>query len=55
MGVGRWKLLQYVINFQLSASDFQFNICFDVAQQALKVEFLIRIYAKKNIRNENFT
>lgn len=37
MGVGRGKLLQYVISFLPPASCFQLNICFDSARQALEV------------------
>ncbi len=37
MGVGRGKLLQYVISFLSPASGFQLNICFDSARRALEV------------------
>lgn len=48
MGVGREKLLQYVISFQLPASGFHLNICFDSVRQALKVQFLIRFMQEEN-------
>jgi hypothetical protein len=48
MGVGRGKLLQYVISFLPPASDFRLNICFDSARQARSLVFN-KIYAKRKL------